>query len=440
MLFGTNGVRGRFNELTPELTLKISQAIGIYFNKRKIGVARDARLTGECLERAVLSGLSSVGCEVVKFGIISSPTAEFMVKKLGLDGLIIITASHNPPEWNALKVVDGKGIAISKERGAEIENIMDNIVMASWKEVKKIEEYKEAVKDHMSRIKELVDVEKIRKRKLKLVLDSGNGASATIAPLLFKEIGCEVLEINSELDGRFPNRASEPTKDNVEELIKRVKKEKADAGIAWDGDGDRVIFVDETGEYVIGDKVFGISVILKMNEKKGGIITTVATSKSIEEIGKRHDAKTHYTKVGAPYLSEEMSKGKGVIGGEEVGGVIWPEISLAKDGILTAVKIVEGMCEKKLSRWVEEIPKYYLKKIKVKVEEKEKKEVLEKTLNYAKKKGLETITVDGVRMNFEDGWVIVRASGTEPIVRIFAEGRTKKRAEELIEEIEKIIS
>ncbi|MBN2478081.1 phosphoglucosamine mutase [Candidatus Micrarchaeota archaeon] len=438
MLFGTNGIRGTFEELTPELALKASQGIGIYFKKGKIGIARDARLTGECLSNAVKSGLLSVGCEVVDFGVISSPTAEFMVKKLGLDGVIIVTASHNPPEWNGLKVVDGKGINISKERGGKIEELMDEIKTSKWDNVGTVEKYERAVDEHIEEMIKHLDVEKIRKAKLKVVLDCGNGTAVTVAPKLFKELGCEIVTLNSHMDGTFPGRPSEPSEENVKELIEMVKKEKADCGIAWDGDGDRVIYVDEKGGYVIGDKVFGISVIQKLNEKKGQIVTTVATSKLIEDLGNRFGIKTIYTKVGAPYLSEEMDKGGAVIGGEEVGGVIWPEISYAKDGMYTAAKMLELLSGEKLSEIVLGMPNYMQIKEKIRVDEKNKMKAIERVRKYAKGKG-RIIDVDGIRVDFKDSWVIARPSGTEPYIRVFAEAKEKKKAEELVKEYSKII-
>ncbi|MDD5022977.1 MAG: phosphoglucosamine mutase [Candidatus ainarchaeum sp.] len=485
MLFGTNGVRGKFNELTPELALMIAQGIGTYFKKNKeckIGVARDARLTGECIENAVLSGLVSVGCKVINLGLISSPTAEFMIKKLSLDGLIIITASHNTPEWNALKVVDSKGISISKERGEKIEKLMEKIKNVEWNEVKSIENYQNSIKEHEKKILEFIDLDKMRNRELKIVLDCGNGTATTIAPVLFRNMGCKVIELNSKIDGNFPGRPSEPTKENVSELIKKVKVEKADAGIAWDGDGDRVIFVDENGGYIIGDKVFALSLIIKIKESKNDlhsrplsdesdgikrrganmckfgassssssrkyphrishkikkVATTVATSRIIEDICKEYGKEVVYTKVGAPALSEVIANKKADFGGEEVGGVIWPEISLAKDGFFTAAKIVEHISEKKLSEMVSEIPEYYLEKKKIEIK-KEMGNVLDKIKKESLREGWKIKDVDGVRIDFEDGWVITRTSGTEPVIRIFSEGKTKKIAEELIKKIEKII-
>jgi len=427
MYFGTNGVRGLFNELDPALAMKLAQAIGRYL-KGKIIVARDCRLTGGALKASVVSGLSSVGCDVVDLGIVSSPTAEFMIKKLDADGCIIITASHNPPEWNAIKVVDGKGIAVSKERGSEIEKLMEG-ELAAWDKVGRITRYENATKDHINAIKDLVgSVE-----KKKIVLDCGNGTAAVIAPALFKELGAEITTLNSHLDGKFPGRPSEPTKDNVKELIIAVKSTKADAGIAWDADGDRVIFVDENGEYVIGDKVFALSIL--WNNKKGDIVTTVATSKAIEDICEN----VRYTAIGAPYLCEEMVRKEAVMGGEEVGGVIWPELCLAKDGFMTGAVLAKKLSEKKLSKWLEQVPKYYNVKHKIPANAEEKKQIVAKVLEHAKANKLNYLDVDGVRINLENAWVIVRASGTEEYVRVFAEAKTIEEAEKLVAEYEKII-
>lgn len=431
MYFGTNGVRGRFDELTPELAMRIAQAVGRYF-KGKIIVARDCRLTGASLKAAVNSGLSSVGCDVIDLGIVSSPTAEFMVKKLGADGCVIITASHNPPEWNALKVVDGNGVAVSRERGEEIEKLMDGGVV-EWDKAGTIRRYENATKEHIDAIVQMVG--KVKKKKI--VLDCGNGTAAVIAPALFKQLGIEVMTLNSHLDGRFPGRPSEPTKDNVKELISAVKSSDADAGVAWDCDGDRVIFVDESGEYVIGDKVYALSII--WNDKKGDVVTTVATSKAVEDVAAKKGCKVRYTAIGAPYLCEEMLKKPAALGGEEVGGVIWPDLSLAKDGFLTAAMLAKSLGEKPLGQWLREVPEYHNVKHKVKASEEQKKRMVEKALGHAKKNELRYNDIDGVRIDMKDSWVIVRPSGTEEYVRIFAEAQTPQRAKQLVDEYEKIV-
>ena len=437
--FGTNGVRGKFNKLGPELALKVAQAVGMYFNRGKIILAKDGRLTGEVIGNVVSAGLMSVGCDVVDLGFAPAPTAEYMVKKLEADGCIIITASHNPPEWNALKVVDSKGIAVSKERGEEIEKLMENIVPAEWNKTGSIVPHPDAIKQHMDAIKENVNAQQIRARGPKIVLDCGNGMASLISPQVLAELGAEVVVINGSVDGRFPGRPSEPTEKNVAELIKRVARENADAGIAWDGDADRVVFVDETGNYVIGDKVFALSVLWKLEEKKGNIVTTVATSRAAEEIAENAGCKTIYTKIGAPYLSEEAAKGDCVLGGEEVGGVIWPELSLAKDGILTAAKMAEKICERPLSKWLADVPEYHNVKKMIEADEEKKKQIVKKMLSYAKEKELRYIDIDGVRINLLDAWVIVRASGTENYVRVFAEAKTMERTEEIINEYMQIL-
>lgn len=442
--FGTNGVRGKFEFLNPELTLRLAQAIGTYLGHGKIIVARDARLTGETLAHAVISGLQSVGCSVIDIGMASSPTAEFMIKKLDADGAIIITASHNPPEWNALKVVDGKGIAISKERGEGIEKLMDNVKSAEWNRVKNKTTYSNATEEHIEAIKKLVNADAIQKKKPKIVIDCANNTPALIAPTLFKELGCTVITINERIDGTFPGRPSEPTQENVKELLARVKKERADCGIAWDGDGDRVIFVDDKGEFVIGDRVFALSVLLRLNQIKEtkktseSIATTVATSIAIEEIGKQFGCKTYYTRIGAPYLCEAVIEYKAIMAGEEVGGVIWPELSLAKDGFLTAAKMVDAICERPLSAWLKQVPYYYNEKTKIECNDAQKAKIIAGMKDYAKKNKLQFIDIDGVRINFPDSWVIVRASGTENYVRIFAEAKEKENAMQLVEQYKRL--
>ncbi len=474
--FGTNGVRGKFDELTPELTLKLAQAIGMYLSRTEEGmpsvaplprretgdrkpviVGQDCRLTGEVLRSAVVSGLASVGCPVMDIGVVSSPTAEFMVKKLEAAGCIIVTASHNPAEWNALKVVDGNGVAVSHERGSEIEALMERIKLADWNRVGLITHYGRATTDHIQAITNLIDRTKIDRKTI--VLDCGNGTACLIAPALMTGLGAKIIILNGEPDGTFPGRPSEPTETNVRLLIETVKKNRADAGIAWDGDGDRVIFVDEKGNYVIGDKVFALSVIWKLGgEKKakkgktarnsnrafsnGDVATTVATSKAVEDVARSLGARVHYTAIGAPYLSEEMSRGKDsktAIGGEEVGGVIWPELSLAKDGFFVAAKLLEAINQKPLSQWLKSVPIYHTVKLKIEVKGPEaKKQIVERVMVYAKKKKLKMLTIDGIRVDFKSAWVIVRASGTENYVRVFAEAKTKEKAERLAKEFEKI--
>ena len=447
--FGTNGIRGKYDFLNPDFSFKVAYATGIFFKKGKILVGMDGRLTSLEIKEAVLQGLESAGCRTVDLGLVSTPTAEFMVKRLSADGLIVVTASHNPPEWNGLKIIDKNCIPLSKERGEEIEKLIDELLQKynaqdgnakdgnknTKKNTGNREKYESATMDHINAIKKHIKRKKINK---KILLDCANGAASIIAPYLFRELGCEVTSINSHVDGNFPGRLSEPTESNVSDLINIMKNGDYDCGIAWDGDGDRVILVDEKGNFVIGDKVFALSIMLKFKEKIGNIVTTVATSMAIQDIAKKSKAQVYLTKIGAPYIAEEFVKRNAIIGGEEVGGVMWPEISLSKDGFMTAVKIVEALEEKPLSKWLNEIPVYYNEKIKIPANDNEKIKIIKAMRDYAIKNKLNFIDIDGVRINFDDSWVIVRASGTENYIRIFTEAKTEKKAKMLLEEYEKL--
>ncbi|MEK6982275.1 MAG: phosphoglucosamine mutase [Candidatus Micrarchaeota archaeon] len=442
--FGTNGIRGKFDFLNEEFALKAAIAIGTYFNNGKIVVGRDVRLTGERLNNAVLAGLTSIGCEVIDLGVVTSPTAEFMIKKLNADGLIIITASHLPPEYNALKVVDRDGVSVSRERGEDIEKLMLTNKNTNYKNVKPVLKYKNATSDHITAMIKLIgkNIEKIKSKKYKVAVDCANATMCLIAPYVLRDLlGCQIISINSQIDGTFPGRDSEPTKENIKELISIVKATKCDLGIAFDCDGDRVTLVDENGEFVIGDKITALSFLIKLQEKKGSVVTTVATSKATQDVAEKFGVKTIYTKVGAPYICEAVLENKCVSGGEEVGGVIWPELSLAKDGIFTAVKIIEHMAltGKKLSEAIAQVPVYYNHKIKISAKSDEKQTMLKKAKAYATKKKLKINEIDGIRVDFADSWVIVRASGTEDYVRIFAEAKTQEKAQQLVNEYEQIV-
>jgi len=444
-LFGTNGVRGKIDVLHPMLAFKLSWAFSKTIPQGKVILAKDMRITSPMLHSASLSGLLFAGRDVLDLGLCSSPVAEFILQKSGQSGLIIVTASHNPPEWNALKFIDSKGISISKERGQQIEKLVfefENLKQAN--KVGKVFEEKDATKKHTNAVLESVNVEKIKQRKFRAVLDFGNGTSV-LSKELFEKLGIEIIPLNEKLDGTFPGRLSEPTEANLKDLCKKVKEFSADFGVAWDGDSDRVIFVDEKGNFVVGDKGFAISckeACKSSTTKEKIIVTTVATSRCVEDIGNEFGAKTIYTKVGAPYLSEKVVEygQKVVCAGEEVGGIIWPKFSVAKDGIYAAAKMAEILSESTLSEQVASLPIYFNTKSKVeKVNEQNKEKGLHIIKEYAEKSGGKLTLIDGVRVDFEEGWVIVRASGTEDAMRIFSEAKTKNKAEELLKEYKEVL-
>ena len=370
-LFGTNGVRARLDVLTPSLAFDLCASFASWSKGRAgasggtgtIVLARDMRLTSPMLHSAAASGIMSAGKGVLDIGLASSPVAEFTLANQKADGLVIVTASHNAPEWNALKFVDGAGVAVSRERGGLIEQsaLARTYSHADWQSAGCMRQFPAAAGAHAKAALAGVKASKIKKRKLRIALDFGNGTSS-LSRGVFDALGCEVVALNENIDGNFPGRPSEPSEANVSALCKTVKDEGCDLGVAWDGDSDRVVFVDEKGGWVVGDKGFAISAVQACREQKKQkeklIVTTVATSRAVEEACAALGAKTIYTAVGAPYLSEKMASlgARAVSGGEEVGGIIWPRFCLAKDGIFAAAKMCEMVCGTPLSELVADLP------------------------------------------------------------------------------------
>lgn len=440
--FGTYGIRERSDVLTPEFAVRMSAAFGTYIKGGRVVVGRDARLSGGMLEHAVTSGLLSVGCEVLSLGVVPLPTLEYEVRKLSANGGVMITASHNPPEWNGLKFTDKDGIGISKEEGEEIERVfeLENFRKVEWNRLKNSSSYPLALEEHMSALRGCVERRYMLKESPKVVLDCGNGTATLLAPKLFKEMGCRVTTLNGQLDGSFPGRNSEPTPDNLKELMESVVALGADVGIAWDGDADRVIFVDERGEYVWGDRSFALAVDIALRERKGYVVTTVATSNAVADVARERGGRVEYVKVGGPYLSRRAKELNAVIAGEEAGGVLWPSIHYGKDGFITALKVVERMCRegRPLSSLISEMPQYYNAKAKVECPAEKKQRILREFKERVRGEG-RINELDGVRVDFEDAWVIVRASGTENLIRIFAEAKSKRKADELLRKYKGII-
>lgn len=432
-LFGTFGVRKLANiELTPEFASKLAAAYGTLI-KGKVAVGGDTRTSTSMIKQAVISGLLSCGCDVVDLGIIPTPTVQFAVRNY-YDGGVIITASHNPPEYNGIKFVDSDGIGIKDEMEEKIEDIFfeENPDRISWDELGQILENPSVLEEYIYGVINRVDVDAIKKAKLKIVVDCGNGAACYTTPFILRELGCEVTTINCQPDGFFPGRKPEPTKDNLEELMKVVKATGADLGIAHDGDADRTICIDENGEFVFGDKTFALVEKHMLIENGGGlIVTTVATSTAIYDIADEYDGQVIATRVGDLLVARELKNRNGLFGGEENGGLIFPDFVYGRDAALSAAKIVEIIAKEKktLSKLIEDLPAYQSEKMKVECPDEVKDEIMRKiaieTQDY------QVDTKDGVKVFTEEGWVIIRPSGTEPIFRCFAEAKTKEDAKKM---------
>jgi phosphomannomutase/phosphoglucomutase len=443
-LFGTNGVRGVANvEITPQFAIDLGASIGTFFDGGKLLVARDGRTSSVMLLEATVSGLMQTGCNVFDIGMAPTPALQYITQSSNVDGAVMITASHNPPEYNGIKVIDKDGIELERQKEVEIERIYaaKGWKPKDWKSLGTrasrsgaLDEYKEAIKRHVSE-------ERIRSASLKVVVDPGNGVGALVTPYLLRELGCRVYTINANVDGEFPGRLPEPAIGNLTTLCAAVKAFGADLGVAHDGDADRAIFVDETGTAHWGDRSVALTEKYFLLENKGEtIVTPVSSSMAIEEIAEAYGGKVVRTPVGSINVSRTMQRIGAKFGGEENGGIFYGPHIAVRDGAMAASLIVDIMSKtgKPLSTLLSELPRHYSSKSKVACPNAAKDKVLEKLRQETEKLKVETL--DGVKIRFEDGsWILIRPSGTEPIFRLFAEAKTNERASALVEEYSQIV-
>jgi phosphomannomutase/phosphoglucomutase len=436
-LFGTNGIRGLANkELTPEIAIKIGAAIGIFFKRGTLAVGYDARTSGPMLAKAVIAGLNSTGCNVLFVGMIPTPTLQLAVRNHRLDGGVIITASHNPPEYNGIKVIWNDGIEVSHEQELDIEKTFfkDKNSLTAWNEIGETRELPGVIHEYIEAIKKHVNVKAIAKKHYHVVVDGANSVGSLTAPLLLRELGCKVTTLNANIDGTFPGRSPEPRPENLAKTAITVKAVGADFGVAYDGDADRSIFIDEKGEIYMGDKTFGLVEKYFLKANKGEkIVTPVSSSTLIQDIADEYKGKIVWTKVGSVTVARTMKKLKAKLGGEENGGIFYGPHQPVRDGAMSTALILDVMAKTgwTLSKLLEELPKYHLQKAKVECNDNLKEKALKKLVEQTK--GLKTNTLDGVKIWFEDkSSILIRPSGTEPIYRLYAEAKTEKKAARLV--------
>jgi phosphomannomutase/phosphoglucomutase len=392
----------------------------------------------------VASGLVNTGCKVYPAGMAPTPAIQFLTKAQELNGGIMVTASHNPPEYNGIKVIDKEGVEISPDEELIIENIYfkKKYERKDWSNLGEKLSIQDGLDKYREAIKQKVDEKKIGKSKLKIVVDPANGVGSLVTPYLCRELGCEIVTINANIDGTFPGRLPEPRPANLESLSKAVRVSHADLGVAHDGDADRAIFVDEKGQIHWGDKSFALIVehFLKNNPGEE-IVTPVSSSQMIEIIASRNDGKVIWTPVGSPYVSRTMIKEQAKLGGEENGGIFYGPHIPVRDGAMATALMLEIMAftGEKLSQLIEKLPRYFNVKDKVPCPVNLKLKVLKKLESTVKTGKIETI--DGLKIWQKDGsWILVRPSGTEPLYRIFAEAETQEKVEALALRYKKIIS
>ena len=428
-LFGTNGVRGVFGkELTLHLVVDLSYSLATYFKKGPIIIGYDGRKSSPILSKIVSSVINSAGIDIGNAGLVPTPCLQYATKRVGYNGGIMITASHNPPEYNGIKPTANDGVEISREDELKVEDVYYS------KRFSKIDGFgrdftnETIIDSYIEAVLSLVNVEKIRQRKFTVAMDIGNGAQARVAPVLLNKLGCKLITINGNIDGDFPGRGSEPTTENLKTLSSMVKNSEADFGVAYDGDGDRSLFCDEEGKVHWGDMV-GTAIVrylLKTKHSGAEVVCPINTTMALSLVAKEADSKVIHTKVGSVEVSREMLRRKSFIGLEDNGGFMYGKLNEVRDGAMTTALVLEMLSlsnkeEQTLSHTISLLPKIFQYKTKFRCPTKQiANTIVTMCIEHGSPKKIETL--DGAKIWIdEDTWIMVRPSGTEPFVRMYAE-------------------
>jgi len=419
-LFGTSGIRSIADGSLIHLAGQVGLAVGRVY--RSVIVGRDTRTSGDAMKHALLSGLLAAGSRSYDAGVVPLPALALAAR--GFAAGVMVTASHNPPQYNGLKLLNPDGSAFDACQQQQVETaISDSLAVARWDEIKSGGVHSGAIEKHIERIRQDFP----GTLRLKVVLDCNCGTASLATPCLLQELGCEVLTLNCYPSGFFP-RAMEPTESSLTDLIKAVREFGADLGIAHDGDADRMMAVDDKGRFIAGDKLLAIFA-RSVGAKE--VVTTVDASMAIDEIG----LNVRRTRVGDTHVSAELKKG-GDFGGEPSGSWVFPGISLCPDGIYAAAQITAIASRQKLSQLVDSVPGYPLLRGSISSDG-----VVMSRLEPGLM-ALQPLSVadsDGIKLNFADGWLLVRASGTEPKIRVAAEAKDEARVRQLYHDGIKVI-
>lgn len=443
-LFGTNGVRGVWGrELTADLVIDLAYAIATHCGSGSVIVGYDGRRSSPVIAKLVRSAVNSAGLDVADAGMLPTPCLQYAAKGANYHGGIMITASHNPPEYNGIKPAAADGVEISREDELEVEEIYYSRRFLKTAGLGSQSVDRDIIPSYIDKVLSLVDAERIRSKKFSVAMDAGNGVQALVAPLTARKLGCKVTVINGEIDGNFPGRGSEPTMDNLGQLAEAVRSGRADFGVAFDGDGDRSIFCDDKGTAYWGDKTGALLVKNLLYRKHGGeeIVCPVNTSMVLSKVAQETGLKLVYTKVGSVEVSREMVKRKAPLGLEENGGFMYGPLNEVRDGAMTAALVLDMLAAagRSFSELAEELPRTYQHKTKFACSS---REVVERVIKACQEHGSprKVETVDGAKVWIDDEtWLMVRPSGTEPLIRMYAESTDRALLESKVEEYSRIV-
>ena len=432
-LFGTNGVRGVFSEdFTLEFVNDLVMSLAAYFKQGKILVGYDGRHSSPIVAKVVSSALNYSGLDCYMAGLVPTPCLEYATKKLGYDGGLMITASHNPPQYNGIKPVASDGVEISREDERKIEQIFDEKNWIKASTFGKSFEETNVISTYIDGIISLIDIDSIKAKKFKVCLDLGNGAQAVTAKKLCENLGCDIHVINEEINGDFPGRGSEPTPQNLDELSKLVVDTNSNFGIAFDGDGDRSIFCDETGKILTGDSsALLLCDYLLQQYPNSQVVTCLNSGNIIENIVEKTNSRVVRTKVGSVEVSRRMVNDDALVGYEENGGFMFGNHNHVRDGAMTLALMLDLLSKSQshLSQNIKNLPPSFTTKTKIECSLEKSKIVISELL----KEFPDSNTSDGIKIQVDkDNWVMIRPSGTEPIIRIYGESNSQQNLDSLI--------
>ena len=433
LMVSISGIRGIVGDgLDPNTIIKYTSAYADFIGKGKIVIGRDARITGEMLDQLVTGTLLAKGLDVVNIVICPTPTVQYTVTQLNAEGGIAISASHNPNEWNALKLLNSTGQFMTPDENkimlGNIDESENNY--SRWKDVGTTSLYTEGIQNHMKAVLRMnyIDLQAIRNRNFKVLADCVNGAGAYVIPQLLKEFGCEVFELDCEKTGIFP-RLPEPIPENLINTMKAVKESQVDLGIVVDPDVDRLVLITDKGEAFGEENTITQVVKFILSKEKGNVVVNLSTTRAVDDVAKEYGCKIFRSSVGEANVVKKMKEVEAIIGGEGSGGVIYPALHYGRDALAGIGITLQHLVEfgRPMTQLKDNLPQYSICKKKVNIGNLDPDTIINKMISkYSSEK---INTDDGLRIDFNDNWVHLRKSNTEPIIRIITEAKSAEEAE-----------
>jgi phosphomannomutase len=439
-MISVSGIRGIFGtDLTPENLTRFTAAFGQWTGGGKIVVGRDTRVTGQICEDIVCATLQSVGCDIVKVGVAPTPTVAMGVLKHEADGAIIISASHNPEEWNALKLLNAKSEFLDDSQGKKVIEISEDESYSykQYDQIGTVTEDNDLLDYHIQKILDLpyIDSNLIASKDFSVAIDPVNGTGAVSLPKLLEALGVNTVHaINDEPTGIFAHVA-EPLPEHLRDICELVKEKNCDLGIVTDPDADRLALVTNKGNLFGEEYTQAAAFDFLLDKKAGACATNLSSSRVAEDVAKKYDQECHRSKVGEINVVKKMQEVDAVIGGEGNGGVINPDLHYGRDALVGVTMVLQLLAERGISsdEYRNTLPDYYMRKDKMQLADVDGDALLKKAASLYKEYNPDT--TDGVKIDFEDGWVHLRKSNTEPIIRVYSEGITPEKAKELAEDV-----